>query len=138
MKTITLTDEELELIYDHMLSLYYMFACEAGKDFKADAYFKNVKGIYKKVLKAMEDAQQAKSSDDNSVPHYYCKGGVIEILTKEESKELGGFLHDIISDYLDLTLLNVTDEVKQQAIRKANTYKRIYNKLIKPIYKVEE
>lgn len=59
-------------------------------------------------------------------------------LTEEESKELGGFLRSIISDYLDLALLDVTNEAKQQAIRQANTYKRIYNKLIKPIYKVEE
>lgn len=59
-------------------------------------------------------------------------------LTEEESKELGGILHSLISDYLDFTLIDVTDEVKQQAVKQANTYKRIYNKLIKPIYKVEE
>ena len=59
-------------------------------------------------------------------------------LTEEESKELGWLLQCIISDYLDFTLIDVTSEVKQQAIRQANTYKMIYNKLIKPIYKVEE
>lgn len=89
-------------------------------------------------MKEFLDAQQDKISDDNSVPQYHFNGGEIERLTKEESKELGGLLHAIISDYLDFTLIDVTDEVKQQAIRQANTYKSIYNKLIRTTYKVEE
>ena len=79
-----------------------------------------------------------KSSDDNSVPQYNCKGGGIERLTEEESKELGELLNTEISDYLDTSLVIVHEKGKQLAIRQANLYKRIYNKLIKPIFKVEE
>lgn len=57
-------------------------------------------------------------------------------LTDEELKELGELLKTEISDYLDTSL--VYEEGKQLAIRQANLYKRIYNKLIKPIYKEEE
>ena len=59
-------------------------------------------------------------------------------LTEEELKELGELLNTEISDYLDTSLVIVHAEGKQLAIRQANLYKRIYNKLIKPIYKVEE
>lgn len=43
-----------------------------------------------------------------------------------------------ISDYLDTSLVIIPEEGKQLAIRKANIYKRIYKKLIKPIFKVKE
>lgn len=129
MKTIALTDDELDILYNIIEAKLW------GTDSINDAKYRHlIKNIYKRII----DVQQAKSSDDNPVPHYCVNGGEVERLTEEESKELGGFLHSIISDYLDFNLIDVTDEVKQQAIRQANTYKRIYNKLIKPIYKVEE
>ena len=59
-------------------------------------------------------------------------------MTEEELKELGKLLNTEISDYLDTSLVIIPEEGKQVAIRQANLYKRIYNKLIKPIYKVEE
>lgn len=59
-------------------------------------------------------------------------------LTEEELKALGELLNTEISDYLDTSLVIVHEEGKQLAIRQANLYKSIYNKLIKPIYKVEE
>ena len=59
-------------------------------------------------------------------------------LTDEELKELGGLLNVGISDYLDTSFVIGSEDGKQQAIKRANIYKRIYNKLIKPIYKVEE
>ena len=59
-------------------------------------------------------------------------------LTDEELKELGELLKTEISDYLDTALVITSEEGKQLAIRQANLYKRIYNKLIKPIYKEEE
>lgn len=59
-------------------------------------------------------------------------------LTEEELKELGELLNTEISDYLDTSCVIGFEQGKQLAIRQANLYKRIYNKLIKPIYKVEE
>lgn len=59
-------------------------------------------------------------------------------LTDEELKELGGLLNVGISDSLDTSFVIGSEDGKQQAIRQANVYKSIYNKLIKPIYKVEE
>ena len=52
-------------------------------------------------------------------------------LTEEELKELGELLNTEISDYLDTSLVIVHEEGKQLAIRQANLYKRIYNKLIR-------
>lgn len=90
-------------------------------------------------VKAKEiDAQQDKSSDDNSVPHYHFNGGEIERLTEEELKELEALLNTEISDYLDTSCVIGFEEGAQLAIKQANTYKSIYNKLIKPIYKVDE
>ena len=133
MKTLKLTDEELDILYD--ILCWVIQDEEDNNSLSRDEdYIQELRQLWQKI----RDAQKDKSSDDNSVPHYYCKGGEIERLTYKELKELRGLLHDIISDYLDFTRSNVTDEVKQQAIRQANTYKRIYNKLIKPIYKVEE
>ena len=59
-------------------------------------------------------------------------------LTDEELKALGELLNTEISDYLATSLVIVHEEGKQLAIRQANLYKRLYNKLIKPVYKVEE
>ena len=59
-------------------------------------------------------------------------------LTDEELKELGDLLNVGISDYLDTSFVIGSEDGKQQAIRRANIYKRIYNKIIKNIYKVEE
>lgn len=90
-------------------------------------------------VKAKEiDAQQDKISDDISVPQYHFNGGEVERLTEEEFKELGALLSMEISDYLDTSLVIVHEEGKRLAIKQANIYKSIFNKLIKPIYKVEE
>ena len=59
-------------------------------------------------------------------------------LTDEELKELGALLNTEISDYLDASFVIGSEDGKQHAIRRANIYKSIYNKLIKPIFKVEE
>ena len=59
-------------------------------------------------------------------------------LTDEELKELGGLLNVGISDCLDTSFVIPFENGKQQAIKQSNIYKSIYNKLIKPIYKVEE
>ena len=59
-------------------------------------------------------------------------------LTDEELKELCELLNTEISDYLDTSLVIVHEEGKQLAIKRANIYKRIYKKLIKPTYKVNE
>lgn len=62
----------------------------------------------------------------------------LKTLTDEELKELGELLKTEIRLLRHLSCDVVPEEGKQLAIRKANIYKRIYNKLIKPIYKVEE
>lgn len=59
-------------------------------------------------------------------------------LTEEEFKELEALLNTEISDYLDTSCVIGFEEGAQLAIKQANIYKSIYNKLIKPIYKVEE
>ena len=59
-------------------------------------------------------------------------------LTSEELTELGGLLNVGISDCLDTSFVIDSEDGKQHAIRRANVYKRIYNKIIKNIYKVEE
>ena len=59
-------------------------------------------------------------------------------LTDEELKELGALLNVGISDFLDTSFVIGSEDGKQQAIKRANIYKSIYNKLIKPIYKVDE
>ena len=89
-------------------------------------------------MKDFLNAQQDKISDDISVPHYHFNGGEIERLTEEELKELEGLLNTEISDYLDTSCVIGFEEGAQLAIKQANIYKSIYNKLIKPIYKVEE
>ena len=59
-------------------------------------------------------------------------------LTDEEFKELKDLLNTEISTYLDTSFVIGSENGKQYAIKQANTYKRIYNKLIKPIYKVDD
>ena len=58
-------------------------------------------------------------------------------LTDEELKELKDLLNTEISDYLDTSCVIGFEEGAQLDIKRANIYKSIYNKLIKPIYKVE-
>lgn len=60
------------------------------------------------------------------------------ILNDSELKELGGLLNSAISECLDDSLVCPFEEEKKKAKEQANKYKRIYNKLIKPIYKVED
>ena len=59
-------------------------------------------------------------------------------LTDEEFKELKDLLNTEISAFLDTSFVIGSEDGKQHAIKQANTYKRIYNKLIKPIYKVDD
>jgi len=58
-------------------------------------------------------------------------------LTDSELKELGGLLNSRISECLDDSLVNPFEEEKQKAKGQINKYKRLYNKIIKRIYKVE-
>ena len=58
--------------------------------------------------------------------------------TDSELKELEGLLNSAISECLDDSLVCPFEEEKQKAKEQANKYKRIYNKLIKSIYKVED
>ena len=59
-------------------------------------------------------------------------------LTDEEFKELKDLLNTEISAFLDTSFVIGSEDGKQHAIKQANIYKRIYNKLIKPIYKVDD
>ena len=59
-------------------------------------------------------------------------------LTEEELKALGELLNAEISYYLDTACVIGYEEGAERAIRQANIYKRIYKKLIKPTYKVNE
>lgn len=59
-------------------------------------------------------------------------------LTDSELKELKGLLNSAISECLDDSLVNPFEEEKQKAKIQANKYKRLYNKIFKPIYKVED
>lgn len=59
-------------------------------------------------------------------------------LTDKELKELSTLLNTAISEFLDTSFVIGSEDGKQHAIRQANIYKSIYNKLIKPIYKVDE
>lgn len=53
--------------------------------------------------------------------------------TDYELKELGGLLNSAISECLDDSLVNPFEEEKQKAKIQANKYKRLYNKIFKPI-----
>lgn len=133
MKTITLTDNELEILSD---TLSYLIEDEEDNNSlsRDEDYIQKLRQLWQKVI----DAQHGKSSDDNSVPQYRFNGGGIERLNVEEYKELSKLLNTEISNYLDTSCVIGFEQGKQFAIRQARLYEGIYNKLIKPIYKVEE
>lgn len=56
-------------------------------------------------------------------------------LTDSELKELGGLLNSAISECLDDSLVCPFEDEKKKAKEQANIYKRIYNKIIKNIFK---
>ena len=60
------------------------------------------------------------------------------ILNDLELKELGGLLNSAISECLDDSLVFPFEEEKQKAKEQANIYIKLYNKIIKPIYKEDE
>ena len=59
-------------------------------------------------------------------------------LTDEEFRELGQLLNMGISDFLDTSFVIGSEKGRRDAIRRVNVYKRIYNKIIKNIFKEEE
>lgn len=59
-------------------------------------------------------------------------------LTDSELKELEGLLNSGISECLDDSLVYPFEEEKQKAKEQAIIYKKLYNKIIKPIYKEDE
>lgn len=133
MKKLELTDNELDILYD--ILCWIIEDEEDNHSLSRDEdYIQELRQIWQKMI----DAQQDKSSDDISVPHYHFNGGEIERLTEEELKELEELLNTEISDYLDASFVIPFENGKQQAIKRANIYKSIYNKLIKHIYKVDE
>ena len=60
------------------------------------------------------------------------------ILNDSELKELGGLLNCAISECLDDSLVFPFEDEKKKAKEQANIYIKLYNKIIKPIYKVED
>lgn len=59
-------------------------------------------------------------------------------LTDSELKELKGLLNSEISECLDDSLVYPFEEEKQKAKEQAIIYKKLYNKIIKPIYKEDK
>lgn len=59
-------------------------------------------------------------------------------LTDSELKELKGLLNSGISECLDDSLVYPFEEEKQKAKEQAIIYKKLYNKIIKPIYKEDK
>ena len=57
------------------------------------------------------------------------------ILNDSELKELEGLLNSAISECLDDSLICPFEEEKQKAKEQANIYKKLYNKIIKNIFK---
>lgn len=55
--------------------------------------------------------------------------------TNSELKELEGLLNSAISECLDDSLIYPFEEEKQKAKEQANVYKKLYNKIIKNIFK---
>lgn len=132
MKKLELTDNELEILYD---ILCWIIQDEDDNSLSRDEfYIQELWQLWQKI----KDVQQDKIPDDNSVPQYHFNGGEIERLTDEELKELEELLNTEISDYLDTSFVIPFEDGKQHAIKQANIYKSIYNKLIKPLYKVDE
>lgn len=60
------------------------------------------------------------------------------ILNDSELKELGGLLNSAISECLDDSLVFPFEDEKKKAKEQANIYIKLYNKIIKPIYKEDE
>ena len=60
------------------------------------------------------------------------------ILTDSELKELGSLLNSAISECLDDSLVCPFEDEKKKAKEQANIYIKLYNKIIKPIYKEDE
>ena len=58
-------------------------------------------------------------------------------LTGEELKELKGLLNVAISGCLDDSIIAPFEDLRKEAIKQANEYKKLYNKIIKPEYTVE-
>ena len=56
-------------------------------------------------------------------------------LTDSELKELDGLLNSAISECLDDSFVYPFEEEKQKAKEQANIYKKLYNKIIKNIFK---
>lgn len=68
MKTLTLTDEELDILYD--ILCWIIEDEEDNNSLSRDEfYIQELRQLWQKVI----DAQQDKSSDDNSVPQYHLK-----------------------------------------------------------------
>lgn len=57
------------------------------------------------------------------------------ILTDSELKELEGLLNSAISECLDDSLACPFEDEKKKAKEQANTYIKLYNKIIKNIFK---
>lgn len=55
--------------------------------------------------------------------------------TDSELKELEGLLNSAISECLDDSFIYPFEEEKQKAKEQANIYKKLYNKIIKNIFK---
>ena len=55
--------------------------------------------------------------------------------TDSELKELEGLLNSAISECLDNSFVYPFEEEKQKAKEQANIYKKLYNKIIKNIFK---
>ena len=59
-------------------------------------------------------------------------------LTDEDLKELKGLLNVAISGCLDDSCVVPFEDQRKEAIKQANIYKKLYNKIFKPVYKLEE
>ena len=59
-------------------------------------------------------------------------------LTDSELKELEGLLNSAISECLDDSFVFPFEEEKQKAKEQAIIYKKLYNKIIKPVYREDE
>ena len=60
------------------------------------------------------------------------------ILNDSELIELDGLLNSAISECLDDSLVFPFEDEKKKAKEQANIYIKLYNKIIKPIYKEDE
>ena len=58
-------------------------------------------------------------------------------LTDEELKKLKGLLDVAITGCLDDSIIAPFEDLRKEAIKQANEYKKLYNKIIKPEYEVE-